>query len=108
MSALKAYFNYSLNQSSPIQKGYERVVNYDELGNEFITWKEIDYPSIQAELGTIDQWSLSSLMSAGINPDFPIHTAAPTRLDGFDTAMDAVDKINSVLDSLEENTNSEN
>ena len=35
MSALKAYFDYSLNQSSPIQVDLQRVVNYDELGNEF-------------------------------------------------------------------------
>ena len=105
MSALKAYFNYSLNQSSPIQTDLQRVVNYDELGNEFITWEPIDYSSLQASHGSASDWSLDSLIKAGIDPAFPIHTGNPTRLEGVGVINDAASIVDEILS---ENSNSEN
>ena len=81
-------FDYELNQCSPVQVDYVRKVNYDEDGNQFITYEEVDYPKLQASLGVWNDWSLQSLLKAGINPNFPIHTGNPTRLEGLD-ALDA-------------------
>ena len=89
MSALSKYFNKKVNQCSPVQKDVKRVVNYDELGNEFITYPEVDYAAFTASLGTVQDWSLDALLKAGISPDFPIHTGLNTRLEGIDVISQA-------------------
>lgn len=89
MSVLSAYFDKNVNQSSPVQKDYERVVNYDEDGNEFITYVEVDYPTLQASNGVVEDWSLKALLAAGINPNFGIHTGNPTRIEGINALNDA-------------------
>lgn len=102
MSVLSAYFDSSFNQASPVQKDFNRVVNYDENGNEYITWEEVDYSSIQNANGVVSDWSLNSLLAAGINPGFPIHTGSPTRLEGIsvvDSAAAIADEILSTNDS---------
>ena len=76
------YFNKSVPVSSPVQKDYNRVVNYDEDGNEFITYEEFDYPSFQQSNGTVDLWELNTLLAAGVSPNFPIRTGNNTRLEG--------------------------
>lgn len=91
------YFDKSVPKSSPIQKDYNRVVNYDENGNEFITWEEVDYSSIQQANGSVDMWSLNSLLAAGVNPNFPIHTGNNTRLEGLNTLNQAVAIADSIL-----------
>ena len=106
MSVLKAYFDSSLNQSSPIQKDFNRVVNIDETGNEYISWEEVDYSAIQKSNGSASDWSLNSLLAAGINPNFPIHTSLNTRLEGIGVVKDAVaiaDEILSDNDSTPKN-----
>ena len=99
MSVLSKYFSKNVNQASPVQIDYDRVVNYDENGNEFVTWVEVDYPTIQASHGVVEDWSLNALLAAGIDPSFPIHTGNPTRLDGFSEVMNAIDVINKELDA---------
>lgn len=104
MSILKKYFDKSVNLSSPVQKDYNRVVNYDENGNEFITYEEVDYPAIQKSNGTVDMWELNSLLSAGINPNFPIHTGSNTRLEGVGVVKQAEAIADSILaESVENN-----
>lgn len=83
MSVLKALFNPKVNQQSPVQEDYSRKVDYDEEGNEYITYVKVDYPKIQQSLGSVKDWSLDALLKAGIDPAFPIHTGNPTRLEGL-------------------------
>jgi len=84
------------SSQSPVQVDYERVVNYDEDGNELISYEEIDYPKIQASLGSWSNWSLEALVKAGIDPAFPIHTGNPTRLEG----LDAINDFTAVADEI--------
>lgn len=105
MSVLSKYFSKSVNQASPVQKDYNRVVNYDEDGNEYITFVEVDYEKFQKSLGTVDMWSLDSLLKAGVNPNFPIHTGNTTRLEG----LSSLSEYEAVADAiLAENNNDKN
>ena len=92
-----------INQESPVQKDYDRKVNYDEDGNEIITYEEVDYPTLQQSLGTWDMWSLNSLMKAGIDPAFPIHTGYNTRLDGINDLQQVDGWVDELLNSSTEN-----
>lgn len=98
---LEQNFNYSLDPSCPVIPDLERVVNYDSDGNEYITFQEVDYPSIQQSHGSWSDWSLESLLKAGIDPAFSIHTGYNTRLAG----LDDVNQILSDVDSLFETEN---
>lgn len=97
MSVLNKYFDKSVNQCSPVAEDFNRVVNYDENGNEFITYQKVDYKKIQESNGTVDMWSLNSLLSAGINPNFPIHTGLNTRLEGVSIVNDMVATADAIL-----------
>ena len=78
---------------------FARVVNQDEKGEDYITFEKIDYPKYQASLGSFGDWSLNSLISAGINPDFGIKTGFNTRLDGVAVLGSAIGQINDVVNS---------
>lgn len=96
MSVLHSYFDYQCNQCSPVRDDYERRVNYDDEGKEYITYEKVDYPSYQKSLGDSSLWSIDALLQAGINPNFSINTGFGTRLQGIDTikqAQDFVDKL---------------
>lgn len=97
MSILAANFNKEVVQSSPVQADFERKVSYDEDGNEFVSFVEVDYPKIQQENGTVDMWNLNALLKAGINPNFPIRTGLNTRLEGVDTINSAVATLDEIL-----------
>ena len=56
MSVLKAYFDGSVNQCSPSRGDVQRVVNFDEDGNEFISYEPIDYPTLVASRGCVSDW----------------------------------------------------
>lgn len=101
MSVLSAYFDPEVNQCSPVQKDYKRVVNYDKDGNEVITYVEVDYSSIQAANGSAKDWSLVSLLKAGVNPNFPVHTGLPTRLEGIGVVDEAAAIADSILSEQE-------
>lgn len=88
MSVLSKYFSKKVDQCSPVQNDLARKVNYDEDGQEFISYESVDYPKFQASLGTVDDWSLNALLKAGINPAFPISTGLNTRLEGIDVLED--------------------
>ena len=93
------------NQASPVQEDVDRVVHYDEDGNEFITYVPVDYPKIQKSHGSWKDWSLNALLAAGVNPNIPIHTGNPTRLEGIST----VSQFESIADEIlgAENPNEE-
>lgn len=88
MSVLSRLFNEEIDQRSPVQEDVVRKVNVDEDGVEHISWEKVDYPKLQASLGTIDDWSLTNLLKAGIDPAFPIHTGNPTRIEGLGSLSD--------------------
>lgn len=96
MSVLQKYFDRKLNQSSPVQKDYRRVVKLDENGCEHISFVEVDYPSLQKSLGSADDWSLQNLVKAGINPDFHIATTFSTRLE----AQNYLNGLSDAIDTL--------
>lgn len=77
---------------------YQRTVNVDEKGDEHITFDKVDYSKIQESLGSSDNWSLRSLIAAGIDPDFGIKTGFNTRLEGSGVVASAISKINEVVD----------
>lgn len=104
-SALTRLFNYQLNQCSPVKDDEVRKVNYDEDGNELITYVKFDYAKYQASLGHVNDWSLDALLKAGINPDFPIHTGNNTRLEGLDTIAQAEAIADSLLSDIETDNN---
>lgn len=100
MSVLSKYFDKNINQCSPVPEDRVRVVNYDG-DNEIVTYEKFDYEAYQKSLGTVDMWSLESLLKAGISPDSPIHTGAPTRLEG----LGVVEQASSIADELFEELN---
>ena len=106
-SALARLFNYELDQSSPVQDDVARIVNYDEDGNEFITYEKVDYPKLQRSLGSVLDWSLSALLKAGVNPNFPIHTGNSTRLDGLDALTAFENMADEVLSQMDIPANEE-
>lgn len=107
MSVLEKYFDTGIDQRSPVQVDYERKVNYDEDGNEFITYELVDYPKIQAANGSVKDWSLNALLKAGINPNFPIRTGINTRLEGIDLVISFEDEADEILAEMNEPANGE-
>lgn len=95
MDFLEKIFNYDIDQRSPIQKDVWRKVDYDENGNEIISWPEVDYEKLLHSLGTIDDWKLENLLKAGISPNFSIHT-------GYNTRLEGVSDINNIEKNLDE------
>lgn len=101
-NVISRLFDYGVNQSSPVQKDFERKVSYDEEGNEFVSFLPVDYPSLQKKNGNVGLWSLNALLKAGINPDTGIHTGLNTRIEG----ASAVAEFEAVADEiLSENEN---
>ena len=78
---------------------YDRVVNYDEDGNEHVVYELTDYPKIQASLGSFKDWSLQALVDAGIDPRFAIRTGFNTGLAGFNAVNSAINVINQSIES---------
>lgn len=103
MNVLKAYFDESIDQRSPVQKDFNRIVKYDADGNEVITYEVMDYPSFQKSLGKVINWNLDELLKAGINPDFGIHTGLGTRLEGIGIVDDFASQAESILSENDEN-----
>ena len=103
LSYLEQHFDYDSNQCSPVRPDFERVVSYDSDGNEFVTWQKVDYSVIQSKNGVASSWSLNNLLKAGVNPDFPIHTGNPTRIEGVGVVADASAIADSILNESKSN-----
>lgn len=101
MEKLKSVLEKYVNASAPLQASpipdYRRTVNYDEEGNEVITYPAVSGSDIVKANGSFLNWSLNSLLSAGINPNFAIHTGIGTRLDGYASILDAVASLDNAL-----------
>lgn len=96
ISILDLQYDKNCDVKSPVQDDYVRVVEHDEKGNEYITWKLFDSAAYQKSLGTVDNWSLTELLKAGIDPSFSIHTGYNTRLEG----LSDIDAMAAVADSI--------
>lgn len=99
------YFNPEVNVQSPVQEDVLRKSQFDEDGNEFVVYEKVDYPKFQKSLGKAESWSLNSLLSAGINPDFPIHTGNGTRLEGLNSIAEFEAAADAILSDFENNNN---
>ena len=103
-SVLAAYFDPSVNQCSRVCEDLIRVVKHDEKGGEYVTWEPFDSAEYQKSLGPVENWSLNSLLKAGIDPNFGIRTGYNTRLEGIDD----VNAMASVADSILAENNEQN
>ena len=107
MSVLSKYFDKSVGQCSPVQLDYKRTVSYDAEGNEIVMYTEVDYPTFQASLGVVKDWSLDALLKAGVNPNFSIHTGNPTRLEGLDSLDSFMSQADEILEDFDIPANDE-
>lgn len=72
-----------VSYASPVLPEVERVVEYDENGNEYVSWVPVDSQKIIKSHGKITDWQLDNLLKAGVNPKFNIHTSSEvSRLEG--------------------------
>lgn len=97
------YDKKAVCQSSVVED-FDRIVNLDQNGVEHISYEKVDYPKIQESLGDFTKWSLKSLVSAGIDPDFGIRTGFGTRLEAASAIQAASARI---IDVVEQENKSE-
>lgn len=91
---LSSHFDSRVNQNSPCLVTHSVKLFVDQDGIEHSSFVE-DTPSDE-DLGSMYDWTISSLRNAGINPNFAIHTGNVSRVDG------AAD-IDSVQQDVEDN-----
>ena len=99
MAHIDIVYDKDARVQSRVCPDFERIVNVDEDGVEKISWQLVDYRKIQDSLGVFDNWSLRSLVDAGIDPRFGIRTGFNTRLEGDSVVASAVASINEIVDS---------
>lgn len=101
MSVISSQFNYELNQYSPVIDEYNAVVKCDEDGKEDVVYEKADLPSIVKSHGDADDWKLNRLLKAGINPDFSIHTSAPSRIESASEVLEVEKEVNALFENVE-------
>lgn len=95
MSVLSHLFDRSIDQSSPfIDDFLQRKVLTDS--GEVVKYEKADYSSLIASNGVVSNWSLNSLLSAGVDPSFHIRTGLVTRLDG----VSSLNEFSSAADTI--------
>ena len=80
MNVLKTYFDYMINQYSPIRDTLLHVKEVAKDGSYYFVDKVEDLANYQFSLGSVLQWKLNYLIDAGINPHSTIRTTSPTML----------------------------
>lgn len=99
MSVLSHLFNRSIDQSSPFIEDYlQRKVLTD--AGEVVKYEKVDYSSLIASNGVVSNWSLDSLLSAGVDPSFPVRTGLVTRLDGVSSLNEFVSVADTILSDV--------
>ena len=96
MGIWKLLYDKNVNCYSPLVDDYEPVVKCDKNGNEMIAYQLVDYSKVLQSNGTVDMWSLKSLLASGINPNFSVHTGYNTRLDGVNDINEVVSMIDQI------------
>lgn len=103
MSVLHSQFDYKLCQDSPYVVDYRRVCNFDKDGVEIVTFVEKDFPSIVKSHGKVSDWSLTSMIKAGIDPkSLHVNTSAITNLDNFNDMSAWNQVVDDVLNESKE------
>lgn len=78
-------YNPEVIQVSPVIPEFALVTKKDEDGADIMEWKETDTKQVLTELGTAQDWCLSALLKAGINPQsMSVHTGYNSRIEGID------------------------
>lgn len=77
---LSSHFDSRVNQNSPLLVTHSVKLFTDKDGIERSSFVE-DVPSDE-DLGSMYDWTITSLRNAGINPNFAIHTGNVSRVDG--------------------------
>ena len=90
-------FNSDSTFESSVKEDFARVVSYDSDGVEFVTYEKVDYSKIVERNGVCVNWSLTSLLKAGINPDFGIRTGLNTRLAGVAVVQQLAAEVDGVF-----------
>lgn len=101
MSVKSSQFNYELNQYSPVIDEYNAVVKCDEEGKQEIVYEKADLASVVKSHGNSEDWKLDKLFKAGINPDFPIHTSAPSRVESASDVLEVEKEVNALFENVE-------
>lgn len=94
-SVIQSLFNYSGAFKSPVIDDFERVEKRSDDSVD-VVYQKVDYPSVQQSHGKVTDWSLNSLLKAGVNPQFSIHTGFGTRLEG----VSELQKLSAVADAV--------
>lgn len=97
MSVLSVLFDKSVNQFSPVVDDFVRVSKKDTKGDEVVTYEKFDSAEYQKSISPVDNWGLNSLIAAGIDPAFGIHTSGVSRLDGVAQVESAVQYADTLL-----------
>lgn len=85
---ISTHFDSSINQFSPVMGDLERIVELDEKGAEKVRFEAVDYPSLVALRGNIDDYSIDAMIKAGININIPIRTGFVSRIEGASVVHD--------------------
>lgn len=88
-SFLTQAFDYDVNQNSPVLQDYDLVKKYDEDGKEVIVFVPSDNEALIASNGKVTDWSLDTMLKAGINPQ-----TIGTPRTGFNSRIEGVDMVN--------------
>lgn len=104
-SVLEKYFNSSVSHTSPVIDEVERKVDYDEKGNEIVSFVPVDTKKIIASNGKVDVWKLDNLIKAGINPQsMSIHTGLVSRVEGASVVNDFEKVVDAFVNNKIEDT----
>ena len=79
---------------------FEPSVKVDENGVKNVTFKKVDPCEVVKQNGSFLDWKLEKLVSAGIDPRFPIHTSPSTRIEGVEEADAVAKAINEIADEV--------
>lgn len=93
LSVLESHFDKSINQNSPCHDDFTRVSKFDEDGREIVMYEKSDYTELIASHGTVLDWSLDSLLKAGINPNFSIHTSGNSRIEASGDVKEVASQV---------------
>lgn len=103
MSVLKSYFNSTIDQNTPVTEDVLLVRKTTKDGCSEMVPEKVDYCAIQRENGPVSNWSVTALMSAGINiKDLTPKTSIPSGLDGYDSVEELLNDLSSI--NTKENT----
>lgn len=102
MNSLALKYNHSINTASPLFEGLERIVNYDQDGNEVISFA---VSNVKLNFGKVVNFSLDSMIKAGINPDsMRVNTSSVSRVD----SLDKFDELSQIAEKVFNDINPDN